>query len=48
MTSIDESILTQINTELTIALGNGEERRAGIRNASWDLMGFELSSESFN
>jgi DNA helicase HerA-like ATPase len=41
VTAIDEGILTQINTELTMALGNEEERRAAIRNASADLMGFE-------
>jgi hypothetical protein len=41
VTSIDEGILTQINTELTMALGNEEERRAAIRNASSDLTGFE-------
>jgi DNA helicase HerA-like ATPase len=41
VTSIDEGILTQINTELTMALGNEEERRAAIRNASADLSGFE-------
>jgi DNA helicase HerA-like ATPase len=41
VTSIDEGILTQINTELTMALGNEEERRAAVRNASADLAGFE-------
>lgn len=41
VTAIDEGILTQINTELTMALGNDEERRAAIRNASADLTGFE-------
>ena len=41
VTSIDEGILTQINTELTMALGNEEERRAAVRNASADLTGFE-------
>ena len=29
VTAIDEGILTQINTELTMALGNEQERRAG-------------------
>jgi len=33
--------LTQINTELTMALGNEQERREAIRNASADLSGFE-------
>jgi DNA helicase HerA-like ATPase len=41
VTSIDEGILTQINTELTMALGNEEERIAAIRNASADLAGFD-------
>jgi Helicase HerA, central domain len=41
VTSIDEGILTQINTELTMALGNEEERHAAVRNASADLTGFE-------
>jgi hypothetical protein len=30
-----------INTELTMSLGNENERREAIRNASADLMGFE-------
>jgi len=41
VTAIDQGILTQINTELTMALGNDEERRAAVRNASADLTGFE-------
>ena len=41
VTAIDEGILTQINTELTMALGNEQERRAATRNASADLIGFE-------
>ena len=41
VTAIDQGILTQINTELTMALGNDEERRSAIRNASADLTGFE-------
>ncbi|MGZ0710101.1 ATP-binding protein [Coraliomargarita sp. W4R53] len=41
VTAIDQGILTQINTELTMALGNEEERRSAIRNASSDLAGFE-------
>jgi hypothetical protein len=39
--AIDHGILTQINTPLTMALGNEEERRAAVRNASADLTGFE-------
>lgn len=38
---IDQGILTQINTELTMSLGNELERREAIRNASADLLGFE-------
>jgi DNA helicase HerA-like ATPase len=41
VTAIDQGILTQVNTELTMALGNEEERRSAIRNASADLTGFE-------
>ena len=41
VTAIDEGILTQINTEITMALGNETERREAIRNASADLCGFE-------
>lgn len=41
VTAIDPGILTQLNTELTMGLGNEEERRAAIRNASGDLTGFE-------
>lgn len=41
VTAIDAGILTQINTELTMGLGNEDERRAAVRNASGDLTGFE-------
>lgn len=41
VTAIDSGILTQLNTELTMGLGNEDERRAAIRNASGDLSGFE-------
>lgn len=41
VSEIDSGILTQINTELTMALGNENERREAIRNASADMMGFE-------
>ena len=41
VTAIDEGILTQVNTEITMALGNDTERREAIRNASADLNGFE-------
>ena len=41
VTAIDEGILTQVNTEITMALGNETERKEAIRNASADLFGFE-------
>ncbi|MCP4542415.1 MAG: ATP-binding protein [Chloroflexi bacterium] len=41
VSQIDQGVLTQINTELTMSLGNENERREAIRNASSDLMGFE-------
>jgi DNA helicase HerA-like ATPase len=41
VSEIDAGVLTQINTELTMALGNEQERREAIRNASADLSGFE-------
>jgi hypothetical protein len=41
VSEIDQGVLTQINTELTMSLGNEIERREAIRNASADLMGFE-------
>jgi DNA helicase HerA-like ATPase len=41
VTAIDQGILTQLNTEITLALGNETERREAIKNASADLYGFE-------
>jgi hypothetical protein len=41
VSEIDQGILTHINTELTMSLGNEIERREAIRNASADLGGFE-------
>lgn len=41
VTAIDQGILTQLNTELIMSLGNEDERRSAIRNASGDLTGFE-------
>lgn len=41
VTEIDSGVLTQLNTELNMALGNEQERREAVRNASADLMGFE-------
>ena len=39
--AIDDGILLQLNTEIYLALGNENERRKAIRNASADLFGFE-------
>ena len=41
VSEIDSGILTQINSELNMSLGNDVERREAIRNASVDLLGFE-------
>jgi len=41
VTEIDDGVLTQLNTELVMALGNETERKAAIKNASADLSGFE-------
>lgn len=41
VSEIDSGILTQLNTELTMSLGNEMERKEALRNASADLMGFE-------
>lgn len=41
VSEIDHGVLTQINTELNMSLGNENERREAIRNASADLVGFE-------
>lgn len=41
VTEIDKGILTQINTELTMSLGNETERNAAMKNASLDLSGFQ-------
>ncbi len=41
VTEIDHGVLTQLNTELTMSLGNEGERKEAIRNASADLIGFE-------
>jgi hypothetical protein len=41
VSEIDSGVLTQINTELTMSLGNENERREAIRNTSADLGGFE-------
>ncbi len=41
VTEIDHGVLTQLNTEVTMSLGNEGERKEAIRNASADLLGFE-------
>ena len=41
VSEIDRSILTQLNTEITMGLGSEDERRAATRNSSGDLSGFE-------
>lgn len=41
VSEIDQGVLTQINTELVMALGNELERREAVRNASADMVGFE-------
>ncbi len=40
VSEIDAGILTQLNTQLTLALGNADERREAVRAASSDLGGF--------
>jgi hypothetical protein len=41
VSAIDDGVLTQLNTELTMSLGNENERCEAVRNASADLYGFE-------
>lgn len=41
VSEIDDGILTQLNTELIMSLGNENERKEAIRNASADMTGFE-------
>ncbi len=41
VSEIDSGVLTQLNTELVMPLGNEMERKDAIRNASVDMMGFE-------
>lgn len=40
VTEIDQGILSQINTEITMALGNEDERQAAIHSASNDIWPF--------
>jgi DNA helicase HerA-like ATPase len=41
VTEIDRGILSQINTEITLALGNEEERQAAVHTASNDIFPFK-------
>jgi hypothetical protein len=41
ITEIDNGILSQLNTEISMALGNEEERRAAIHTASNDIFPFK-------
>ncbi len=40
VSEIDPGVLTQLNTQLTLALGNADERREAVRAASADIGGF--------
>jgi uncharacterized protein len=40
VSEIDSGVLTQLNTQLTMALGNADERREAVRAASSDIGGF--------
>jgi DNA helicase HerA-like ATPase len=40
VSEIDAGVLTQLNTQLTMALGNADERREAVRAASSDIGGF--------
>jgi len=41
VTEIDTGILSQVNTEITMALGNDEERQAAVHTASADILSFK-------
>jgi uncharacterized protein len=41
VTEIDNGILSQLNTELNMAMGNEEERRAAVQTASNDIFPFK-------
>jgi len=41
VTEIDDGILSQINTEITLALGNEDERQAAVHTASNDIFPFK-------
>jgi DNA helicase HerA-like ATPase len=41
VSEIDNGVLTQLNTDIVMSLGNELERREAIRNSSADLLGYE-------
>lgn len=41
LTVLDNVVLSQINTQINMSLGNDQEIKAAIRNASEDISGFE-------
>jgi hypothetical protein len=41
VTEIDKGILSQLNTELNLALGNDDERKAAVATASADIFAFK-------
>lgn len=41
VSEIDDGVLSQINTELIMSLGNEIERKEAMRNSSADMIGFE-------
>jgi DNA helicase HerA-like ATPase len=40
VSEIDQGVLTQLNSQLTMALGNADERREAVRSAAADIGGF--------
>jgi len=48
VTAIDNTILSNMNTEINLKLGNDEEIRAAIRNASINISGFEREFKVMN
>jgi uncharacterized protein len=48
VSEIDAGVLTQLNTQLTMALGNADERREAVRVASSDIGGFAQELQVFD
>jgi len=48
LTVLDNVILSQLNTQINMALGNDEEIRAAVRNASEDISRFEREFRVLN